>query len=48
MITDAAGMMIRKSRMLDVEAGRGGDSGMIEDEGFIEGTNSRWLLQVLL
>ena len=48
MITDAAGIMVRKSRLLGVEAGRGGDSRIMEDGGSVEGTSSRWLMQVLL
>ena len=48
MIADVAGVMVRKSRVLGAEAWRGSGTGMMEDGGFVEGINSRWLGQVLL
>ena len=48
MIAGVAGVMVRESQLLGDEAGRGSGTGMMEDGSFVEGTNSRRLVQVLL
>ena len=48
MIAEVAGIIMRKSQLLGVEACRGGDTGLMEDGSFVEGINGRWLVQVLL
>ena len=48
MIADMAGVMVRKSRVLGVNAWRGCGTGLEEDRSFVEWTDSRWVLKVTL
>ena len=47
-VSNVASVMVRKSQLLSVEAWRGGAIGLMKDGSFVEGINSRWLVQVLL
>ena len=48
MIADIAGVIVKKSRLLGITAGRGRGTGMMENGSFVEGINGRWLVQVIL